>query len=131
MDESERKRIVEACRDLVIELAHLGDHGEHEKAIALWTEDGTWIRGGKPFTAIARVARDPNSTATCEIGWSVISGTVPATLRVSLSMLVAAWATAPSIRQEFFAVFPDHRKIFFVNHLIALDIKTPVPGTFF
>ena len=55
MDESERKRIVEACRDLVIELTHLGDHGEHEKAIALWTEDGTWIRGGKPFTGRAEL----------------------------------------------------------------------------
>ncbi len=55
MDATERQAIVAECRNLVIELVHLGDHGEIEKAVDLWIPDGTWIRGGKPFTGRAEL----------------------------------------------------------------------------
>jgi hypothetical protein len=34
----------------VISLVHHSDHGEDEDAVDLFTADGTWVRGGKPFT---------------------------------------------------------------------------------
>lgn len=49
MDATERRLIEQECRDLVTMLTQFGDHGEAENAVALFTEDGTWIRGGKPF----------------------------------------------------------------------------------
>ena len=49
MDKTERKQIEQECRDLVTMLTQYGDHREAEKAVALFAEDGTWIRGGKPF----------------------------------------------------------------------------------
>ena len=50
MDAKQKREIVQDCRDLVIDLLHYGDHGEVEKAVDLWVPNGTWIRGGKPFT---------------------------------------------------------------------------------
>jgi hypothetical protein len=55
MDVKTKREIVDECRDLVIDLVHLGDHGELDAAVDLWTADGTWIRGGKPFTGRAQL----------------------------------------------------------------------------
>jgi SnoaL-like domain len=49
MNDSERRIIEQECRDLVVQLTHLSDHGAREQAVDLFTPDGTWIRGGKPF----------------------------------------------------------------------------------
>ena len=55
MDAKAKRDIVAECRDLVIDLVHLGDHGELEAAVDLWVPTGTWIRGGKPFTGRAQL----------------------------------------------------------------------------
>jgi hypothetical protein len=49
MNDTERRTIEQQCRDLVVQLCQLSDHGEREKSVDLFTADGTWIRGGKPF----------------------------------------------------------------------------------
>ena len=49
MNDSERRIIEQQCRDLVVQLCQSSDHGEREKSVDLFTADGTWIRGGKPF----------------------------------------------------------------------------------
>ena len=49
MNDSERRTIEQQCRDLVVQLCQLSDHGEREKSVDLFTQDGTWIRGGKPY----------------------------------------------------------------------------------
>lgn len=50
MDAAERSAIERECHDLVVALIQYGDHGEDEAAVDLFTPDGTWVRGGKPFT---------------------------------------------------------------------------------
>jgi hypothetical protein len=49
MNDTERRIIERQCHDLVVQLCHLSDHGEREKSVDLFTRDGTWIRGGKPY----------------------------------------------------------------------------------
>jgi hypothetical protein len=49
MNDSERKTIEQECHDMVVRLTHLSDHGEREKAVDMFSADGTWIRGGTPF----------------------------------------------------------------------------------
>jgi hypothetical protein len=55
MDALERKQIEQEIRDLVIGLTHYGDHREAEKAVALFADDGTWLRGGKPLKGHAEI----------------------------------------------------------------------------
>jgi hypothetical protein len=55
MNDSEKRTIQQQCHDLVIELCHLSDHGEREKSVDLFTPDGTWIRGGKPYKGRAEM----------------------------------------------------------------------------
>ena len=50
MDARERREIEEACKGLVVSLVHHSDHGVDEAAVDLFTADGVWVRGGKPFT---------------------------------------------------------------------------------
>jgi hypothetical protein len=49
MNDSERRTIEQQCRDLVVQLCQLSDHGDREKSVDLFTQNGTWIRGGKPY----------------------------------------------------------------------------------
>ncbi len=56
MDATERRNIERECSDLVVALTHYGDHHQHEAAVDLFTPDGTWIRGGKPYTGTRRDA---------------------------------------------------------------------------
>jgi len=39
--------------DLIVTLTHLSDHREDGKAVDLFIPDGTWVRGGKPYTGRA------------------------------------------------------------------------------
>jgi SnoaL-like domain len=55
MDTIERKKIEQEIRDLVIALTQYGDHREAEKAVALFAEDGFWLRGGKPYKGRAEI----------------------------------------------------------------------------
>lgn len=55
MDASERRAIEQECRDLVVRLTRHNDLGESEAAADLFTEDGTWVRGGKPYTGRAQL----------------------------------------------------------------------------
>ncbi|MGQ7793617.1 nuclear transport factor 2 family protein [Faunimonas sp. B44] len=50
MDADERRRIEHDCRNLLYRHAQLSDQGRVAEAVGLFTPDGTWIRGGKPFT---------------------------------------------------------------------------------
>jgi hypothetical protein len=55
MNDSERRTIEQTCRDLVVLMCQLSDHGEREKAVDLFSPDGTWIRGGKPYKGRAEM----------------------------------------------------------------------------
>jgi hypothetical protein len=55
MDAHERRGIERECSDLVVALTHYGDHGQHEASVDLFTPDGTWIRGGKPYKGRAEM----------------------------------------------------------------------------
>jgi len=60
MDATERRSIEQECRDLVVTLTHYSDHGQHEQAVDLFTPDGTWIRGGKPYTGRSEMLQSFN-----------------------------------------------------------------------
>jgi SnoaL-like domain len=62
MNDSERRLVEQQCRDLVVLLCHLSDHGEREKAVQCFTPDGTWIRGGKPYTGRAEMLQSFRAT---------------------------------------------------------------------
>jgi hypothetical protein len=64
MDSNERRNIVQECRDLVVALTQHSDHGEHEKAVDLFTPNGSWIRGGKPYTGRAEMLQSFNRAGT-------------------------------------------------------------------
>jgi hypothetical protein len=49
MDANERLKIEQECRDLVTKLNHYHDHRRAEDAVALFAEDGAWIRRGRPI----------------------------------------------------------------------------------
>lgn len=50
MDRQERLEIERACIDLIHRLAQCSDRDERETCADLFTGDGTWIRGGTPYT---------------------------------------------------------------------------------
>jgi uncharacterized protein (TIGR02246 family) len=56
VDADERRRIEQDCRDLVAAVAQRGDHGDADGAAALFAQDGTWIRGGRPYRGRDEVA---------------------------------------------------------------------------
>lgn len=64
MNANERRDIARECTDLVIALTHLSDHGQNEESVDLFTPDGTWIRGGKPYTGRAEMAQSFRGAAT-------------------------------------------------------------------
>jgi hypothetical protein len=64
MNDSERRLIEQQCRDLVVLLCHLSDHGEREQAVQCFTPDGTWVRGGKPHTGRAEMLQSFRGAAT-------------------------------------------------------------------
>jgi SnoaL-like domain len=48
MPEQDADRVRRACRDLLLKLAWLTDHGPHHEIPTLFSEDGELIRDGKP-----------------------------------------------------------------------------------
>jgi SnoaL-like domain len=46
MDDSKRAQIAQACERLLLEVAHLTDHGPHESIADLFTDDGELDRDG-------------------------------------------------------------------------------------
>ena len=55
MDAYERLKIEQECRDLVTKLNHYHDHRRAEDAVALFAEDGCWIRRGRPIRGAAEL----------------------------------------------------------------------------
>jgi hypothetical protein len=60
MDHKEQLEIERECHDLVVTLCQLSDHGENAKAVDLFSPDGTWIRGGKPYKGRAEMLESFN-----------------------------------------------------------------------
>ena len=50
MDQAARRESEREIWDLIVALTLHGDHREDDKAVDLFIPDGTWIRGGKPYT---------------------------------------------------------------------------------
>jgi hypothetical protein len=50
MKADEQRQIEQACWDLVTRLVHYSDRHLKKESSELFTIDGTWIRGGTPFT---------------------------------------------------------------------------------
>ena len=55
MDANERLKIEQECRDLVTKLNHYHDHRRADDAVALFAEDGCWIRRGRPIRGTAEL----------------------------------------------------------------------------
>ena len=55
MEANERAKIEQECRDLVTKLNHYHDHRRAEDAVALFAEDGCWIRRGRPVRGAAEL----------------------------------------------------------------------------
>jgi hypothetical protein len=55
MSTDERTEIELACKDLVNRLVQLSDHQLKVESSELFTTDGTWIRGGTPYTGRAAI----------------------------------------------------------------------------
>lgn len=55
MKSEERKEIERACAELVTRLVHYSDHFQKSESSELFTQDGTWVRGGKPYTGRAAI----------------------------------------------------------------------------
>lgn len=68
MELDERLRIEQQCRDLISALTQRGDRRDLEGAAALFSEDGVWVRGGRPYVGRAGVvesyARIPATQVT-------------------------------------------------------------------
>jgi hypothetical protein len=50
MDANDKRNSEKEIGDLLVAMTMHGDHHEDEKAVKLFIADGTWIRGGKPYT---------------------------------------------------------------------------------
>ena len=55
MAPEEKVEIERACKDLVTRLVHYSDHFQKEESSKLFSPDGTWIRGGTPYTGRAAI----------------------------------------------------------------------------
>jgi hypothetical protein len=56
VDDDERRRIEQDCRDLVAAVTQRGDRRDIAGAGALFADDGTWVRGGRTYMGPAGVA---------------------------------------------------------------------------
>jgi hypothetical protein len=76
LEADERRRIVQDCQDLVSALAQLGDRRDDPAGAALFTEDGTWVRGGRPYRGRIEIAesyqRLPASQVTRHVSASCV-----------------------------------------------------------
>ena len=76
MDAKQRKEIEQECRDLVIAITQYGDHREAEKAVALFAEDGTWLRGGKPYKGHAEILGSYQRGSATQVTRHINGGTM-------------------------------------------------------
>jgi hypothetical protein len=75
MDDDERRRIEHDCRSLLYRHAQLSDHGRVSEAVDLFVPNGTWIRGGKPYTGREQMLTSSSRPATA-VGRHFTSNTV-------------------------------------------------------
>jgi hypothetical protein len=64
MNDDDRRRIEHDCRNLLFRHAQLSDQGRVAEAVDLFTPDGTWIRGGKPYTGREQMLNSSGRPAT-------------------------------------------------------------------
>jgi hypothetical protein len=76
MDRSQTEQIEQRCRDLVLAVTQYGDHGETVKAVELFAEEGTWIRGGRPFTGREELLASYDVQPRSQVTRHVNGGTV-------------------------------------------------------
>ena len=76
MDANQRKAAEQDIRDLVIAITQYGDHREAEKAVALFAEDGNWLRGGKPHKGHAEILSSYQRGSTTQVTRHINGGTM-------------------------------------------------------
>lgn len=64
--ETQRRRLIEQeCRNLITALVHHYDHGEADRAAALFVPDGLWVKAGVPYQGraaiVASFAKQPTT----------------------------------------------------------------------
>lgn len=64
MSPEERRSIERECAELIVALTHCSDHDERQRAVELFTPDGVWIRGGKPYVGRAEMLQSFAGSAT-------------------------------------------------------------------
>lgn len=76
MDANQRKQIEQECRDLVIAITQYGDHRDAEKATALFAEDATWLRAGKPYKGHAEILESYRRSSKTQVTRHMNGGTM-------------------------------------------------------
>jgi len=64
ISEEDRERIRRECIELITKLVHYSDHLRAVESSELFAADGTWVRGGKPFTGREAIVKSFNGPAT-------------------------------------------------------------------
>lgn len=83
----------EACSQLIVAAYALMDHGRYDECAALFAEDATWVRGGKPVEGRAAIlealnARTPGSISRHMVASvMVFEGESPDTASASASFV--------------------------------------------
>lgn len=76
MDSHDRAEIEQACRDLVITITHHGDHGEPERAAALFADQGSWVRGGVRYTGPGEILKSYGRGSATQVTRHINGGTL-------------------------------------------------------
>lgn len=75
MDDIQRAAIARQCEDLVLALGYHGDHRDPGSAVALFADDGTWVRGGVRYTGHAELAKSYQAGSRTEVRRHLHAGT--------------------------------------------------------
>jgi hypothetical protein len=76
MNADERMTIEQQCRDLIVAATQHGDHREPEKAAALFSKDGTWLRGGTAYTGPDQVVESYRRGSATQVTRHINGGTL-------------------------------------------------------
>ena len=76
MDAKQRKEIEQECKDLIIAITQYGDARNAEKAVSLFAEDGTWLRGGKPYKGPAEILTSYGRGSKTQLARHINGGTM-------------------------------------------------------
>lgn len=76
MNAEQRREIEQECRNLVIAITQHGDHKEVEECVALFAEDGTWLRGGEPYKGHAEIRSSYSRGSTTPVARHYNGGTL-------------------------------------------------------